>query len=282
MSAANGAARETRVSLAMVFRNPGLRRVNLALAGSLIGDWAYATAVDRVGVRRRGRHGSRRLGRRPAAADGGQRRSRRCWPTGYPRKLGDDRLRPGPRSCSSGAAAIVVQADGPAAVVFVLATLSPHLRHAVPPRPDGTAPLARGEPAGADGRERRGPAPWRASRSSWPGVGGAAAHRRRRAIVFAAQRADVPVSATIVVGHPALSTGRAPVPVTPAGERRRHRRRGARARPRRRTSTSGATPSTGFRTIWRNPDLRLVATTTARRPSSPARWSCSWWPSPST
>lgn len=36
---------ETRGSLSTVFRNRNLRRINLALAGSMIGDWAYATAV---------------------------------------------------------------------------------------------------------------------------------------------------------------------------------------------------------------------------------------------
>jgi MFS family permease len=36
---------ETRSSLAAVLRNPGLRRVNLAFAGSAIGDWAYSTAI---------------------------------------------------------------------------------------------------------------------------------------------------------------------------------------------------------------------------------------------
>ena len=36
---------ETRSSLGTVFRNPGLRRINLAFAGSAIGDWAYATAI---------------------------------------------------------------------------------------------------------------------------------------------------------------------------------------------------------------------------------------------
>ena len=37
--------RELGASIASVFRNPGLRRVELALAGSMIGDWAFATAV---------------------------------------------------------------------------------------------------------------------------------------------------------------------------------------------------------------------------------------------
>jgi MFS family permease len=36
---------ETWRPLAAVFRNPALRRMQLALLGSLIGDWAYATAV---------------------------------------------------------------------------------------------------------------------------------------------------------------------------------------------------------------------------------------------
>ena len=36
---------ETRTSLATVFRNQSLRRLNLALAGSMIGDWAYYTAL---------------------------------------------------------------------------------------------------------------------------------------------------------------------------------------------------------------------------------------------
>jgi MFS family permease len=36
---------ETTSSLATVIHNPGLRRVNLAFAGSSIGDWAYATAI---------------------------------------------------------------------------------------------------------------------------------------------------------------------------------------------------------------------------------------------
>jgi MFS family permease len=45
LESTRAAVRETRASLTSVFRNPNLRRVQLALAGSMIGDWAYATAV---------------------------------------------------------------------------------------------------------------------------------------------------------------------------------------------------------------------------------------------
>jgi MFS family permease len=45
LSSTRSALRETRDSLSSVFANPGLRRIQLALAGSEIGSWAYATAV---------------------------------------------------------------------------------------------------------------------------------------------------------------------------------------------------------------------------------------------
>ena len=45
MSVVSEALRETGSSLGMVFRNPALRKLNLAFAGSAIGDWAYATAM---------------------------------------------------------------------------------------------------------------------------------------------------------------------------------------------------------------------------------------------
>ncbi len=38
--------RESGASLRQVFANPGLRRVSLAFAGSIIGDWAYAVAIS--------------------------------------------------------------------------------------------------------------------------------------------------------------------------------------------------------------------------------------------
>lgn len=46
MSAVSDTFRESGRSFAEVFRNPALRRVQLAFAGSVIGDWAYMVAVS--------------------------------------------------------------------------------------------------------------------------------------------------------------------------------------------------------------------------------------------
>lgn len=40
-----GQLRESANAFSNVFRNPGLRRINIALAGSVIGDWAYSIAI---------------------------------------------------------------------------------------------------------------------------------------------------------------------------------------------------------------------------------------------
>ena len=45
MGAVGQQVRESRRAVADTFRNDGLRRINLALAGSVIGDWAYKLAV---------------------------------------------------------------------------------------------------------------------------------------------------------------------------------------------------------------------------------------------
>ncbi len=46
--------RESKDAVASVFRNPSLRRLNLALAGSVIGDWAFAVALSVYAYQRGG------------------------------------------------------------------------------------------------------------------------------------------------------------------------------------------------------------------------------------
>lgn len=46
MTGVRAQVRESTSAVADVFRNPGLARVNVALAGSVIGDWAYGVAVS--------------------------------------------------------------------------------------------------------------------------------------------------------------------------------------------------------------------------------------------
>ncbi len=46
--------RESKDAVAAVFRNPSLRRLNLALAGSVIGDWAFAVALSVYAYQRGG------------------------------------------------------------------------------------------------------------------------------------------------------------------------------------------------------------------------------------
>lgn len=45
---------ESKAALAEVFRNPGLRKINVALAGSVMGDWAYGVAVSVYAYRQGG------------------------------------------------------------------------------------------------------------------------------------------------------------------------------------------------------------------------------------
>lgn len=117
------AARDTRDALASVFRNPNLRRIQLAPAGSMIGDWAYATAVA---VWAYGVGGATAVGiwtairltlmavTAPVGALLADRMSRKTV------MVGSDVL----RAVLVAAAAVCMLADTPAAPIFVLATLA--------------------------------------------------------------------------------------------------------------------------------------------------------------
>lgn len=117
-----GALRDTWSSLRSVFVNPALRRIELALAGSMIGDWAYATAVvvwayGVGGARLVGIWGAVRLLLMAFSAPIGATLADRL-----PRKtvlIGSDLL----RAVLAVVAALALVADAPTAVILVLATL---------------------------------------------------------------------------------------------------------------------------------------------------------------
>lgn len=114
---------ESRGAIGRVFRNQGLRRLQLAFAGSVVGDWAYAVGVvvyayDQGGPTTVGILGVVRylsmalIG--PFLATLGDR---------FPRKrvmIGSDLIRAG----LVAAAAVVIAVDGPALGVYVLATVT--------------------------------------------------------------------------------------------------------------------------------------------------------------
>lgn len=123
LASAREAVRETRASLSAVFRNPGLRRVELALTGSMIGDWAYATAVTVWaygvgGVSAVGIWVAVRLALMSLTAPLAS-----AWADRMPRK-GVMVLSDVIRAVLVAAAAACLFLDAPAAPIFVLATLT--------------------------------------------------------------------------------------------------------------------------------------------------------------
>jgi MFS family permease len=124
MSRVADAVRETGASLSTVFRNPGLRRINLAFAGSAIGDWAYGTAIliwayDVGGARAVGIWYTVRLVLMTIVTPFASTIVDRL-----PRKvvmISTDLI----RAALCSAVAVLIWADAPPWTVFVLATLAP-------------------------------------------------------------------------------------------------------------------------------------------------------------
>lgn len=123
MSGFRDKLRESRTSLANVFRNPGLRRVQLAWAGSIVGDWAYNMAVAVYAYHQGGATavGVLAVARYLAMAIFGPFTS--TLADRMPRKrvmIGSDIT----RAVLVLAAAAVIQSDGPALAVYALAVLT--------------------------------------------------------------------------------------------------------------------------------------------------------------
>jgi MFS family permease len=259
MSTIGSAVRETGISLGTVFRQPALRRLNLALAGSMIGDWAYATAIavwaygiggaSAVGIWATSRLALMAVLAPFAAALADK----------YPRRrvmIGCDLV----RFVLVGAAAIVVQADGPAAVVFVLATLSPIFGTAFRPAQMALTPSLVRTPE--ELTATNGVASTVESLAFFVGPALAAFLLAIAdvASVFAVNALTFLLSAIIVAGIRPGATADVPVPVTPAGEAV-----GTGAEELEKAAEEEAhflkDAFEGFRVIWRHPDLRLVVTT---------------------
>ena len=121
--AVRGALRDTWTSLRSVFVNPALRRIELALAGSMIGDWAYATAIvvwayGEGGAQLVGVWGAVRLLLMAIAAPIGSTLADRL-----PRKavlIGSDLT----RSVLVSIAAVLIAVGAPSLSILALATLS--------------------------------------------------------------------------------------------------------------------------------------------------------------
>jgi MFS family permease len=121
--AVRDAVAETTASLRTIWANVGLRRLNMALAGSLIGDWAYATAVvvwayGQGGAAAVGIWAAVKLGLAAVASPFLSVLADR-----YPRiavMVGSDLL----RAAVITAAAAAIALDGPDAVVYLLATFA--------------------------------------------------------------------------------------------------------------------------------------------------------------
>jgi MFS family permease len=115
--------RESGGALASVFSNPGLRRLQLAFAGSIVGDWAYAVAVavyayDQGGPAAVGLLGVVRYLSMalvlPLASTLADRYSRK-WVM-----FGSDAVRAGLVLVAAG----IIAADGPALLVYALAVVT--------------------------------------------------------------------------------------------------------------------------------------------------------------
>jgi MFS family permease len=244
LASIGSAVRETGSSLAVVFRRPPLRRLNLALAGSLIGDWAYMTAVavwayDVGGAAAVGIWSTIRLALMAVVAPFGSamadRMSRKklmiiCDLARTVLVLG---------------AAAVVEFDGPAAVVFVLATLAPLFGTAFRPAQLSLTPSLVENPQELTAANGVSSTLESVAFFVGPAIAGFLLAVADVATVFALNAATFVWSAALVAGIRVASTVPATVPSDPD-------------EPSEPKVGFLSEAMEGFRFVWRSADLRLV------------------------
>ena len=259
MSTIGSAIRETGSSVSTVFRQPALRRLNLALAASMIGDWAYATAIavwayGIGGASAVGIWGTSRLALMavlaPFAAAMADRYSRRAV------MIACDLV----RFVLVGVAAFIVQVDGPAAAVFVLATLSPIVGTAFRPAQLALTPSLVKTPEELTAANGVASTVESLAFFVGPALAGFMLAVADVSAVFAVNALTFLLSAIIVWGIRSTTTA-APVPVTPTGEPLGTDAEAVETATEHKKSNFLVDALEGFRVIWRHPDLRLVVLT---------------------
>jgi MFS family permease len=245
LASIGSAVRETGSSLSIVFRRAPLRRLNLALAGSLIGDWAYATAVavwayDVGGASAVGIWSTIRLAMMAVVAPFGSamadRMSRKTL------MVVCDLA----RAVLVVGAAALVEWDGPVAAVFVLATLAPLFGTVFRPAQLSLTPSLVENPQELTAANGVSSTLESLAFFVGPAIAGFLLAVADVATVFLLNAATFLLSAALVAGIRLTSTS-APAPVAPDPDEP--------AEPKVGFLTEAME---GFRVVWRSTDLRLV------------------------
>jgi MFS family permease len=245
LASIGSAVRETGSSLSIVFRRAPLRRLNLALAGSLIGDWAYATAVavwayDVGGASAVGIWSTIRLAMMAVVAPFGSamadRMSRKTL------MVVCDLA----RAVLVVGAAALVEFDGPVAAVFVLATLAPLFGTAFRPAQLSLTPSLVENPQELTAANGVGSTLESLAFFVGPAIAGFLLAVADVATVFLLNAATFVLSAALVAGIRLTSTS-GPEPVAPDPDEPPEPKVGFLTE-----------AMEGFRVVWRSADLRLV------------------------
>jgi MFS family permease len=245
LASIGSAVRETGSSLSIVFRRAPLRRLNLALAGSLIGDWAYATAVavwayDVGGASAVGIWSTIRLAMMAVVAPFGSamadRMSRKTL------MVVCDLA----RAVLVVGAAALVEWDGPVAAVFVLATLAPMFGTAFRPAQLSLTPSLVENPQELTAANGVSSTLESLAFFVGPAIAGFLLAVADVATVFLLNAATFVLSAALVAGIRLTSTS-APAPVAPDPDEPPEPKVGFLTE-----------AMEGFRVVWRSTDLRLV------------------------
>ena len=250
MVSIRSSVRQTAATMATVFRRPSLRRLNLALATSAIGDWAYTTAIavwayGEGGAAAVGIWGTVRFTLMAVISPFGAALADRI-----PRKtvmIACDLV----RSVLVLAAAGLVKWDGPAAIVFVVATLSPIVGTAFHPAQLALTPSLVEDPQELTAANAVASTLESLAFFLGPALAGLLLAVTDIPTVFVFNAATFIFSAVLVGG---IATGRQKTPISAGTEAEQVPREG----------TAGAGPGflgealEGFRVVRSDPALRLV------------------------